>query len=204
MKRERNAKQAFIEGTIRVVARDGLDKTTTKAIATEAGLSEAYIYRCFESKEALLCAAFHMEDVAFAYFLKQNLVGMHIQNTPWKDRAFQLWSASWRFILGRRDDCLFYLRYYYSANCRTYAYEEHLQCFQELFAAVEQTFKPEANVNMLLHQVFDTMLSFAARVLGGEMPDDDASTQWAFEQIYSFVVPNVREELLIPSGSTPT
>lgn len=67
MKRERNAKQAFIEGTVRVVARDGLDKTTTKAIATEAGLSEAYIYRCFESKEALLCAAFHMEDVAFAY-----------------------------------------------------------------------------------------------------------------------------------------
>ena len=130
MKRERNAKQAFIEGTVRVVARDGLDKTTTKAIATEAGLSEAYIYRCFESKEALLCAAFHMEDVAFAYFLKQNLVGIHIQNTPWKDRAFQLWSASWRFILGRRDDCLFYLRYYYSANCRTYAYEEHLQCFQ--------------------------------------------------------------------------
>lgn len=76
MKRERNAKQAFIEGTVRVVARDGLDKTTTKAIATEAGLSEAYIYRCFESKEALLCAAFHMEDVAFAYFLKQNLVGI--------------------------------------------------------------------------------------------------------------------------------
>lgn len=204
MKRERNAKQAFIEGTVRVVARDGLDKTTTKSIATEAGLSEAYIYRCFESKEALLCAAFHMEDVAFAYFLKQNLVGMHIQNAPWKDRAFQLWSASWRFILGRKDDCLFYLRYYYSANCRTYAYEEHLQCFQELFAAVEQTFKPEANVNMLLHQVFDTMLSFAARVLGGEMPDDDATTQWAFEQIYSFVVPNVREELLIPSGSTAT
>lgn len=114
MKKERNARQAFIEGTVRVVARDGLDKTTTKAIATEAGLSEAYIYRCFESKEALLCAAFHMEDVAFAYFLKQNLVGMHIQNAPWKDRAFQLWSASWRFILGRKDDCLFYLRYYYS------------------------------------------------------------------------------------------
>ena len=68
---------------------------------------------------------------------------------------------------------------------------------------MEQTFKPEANVNMLLHQVFDTMLSFAARVLGGEMPDD-ATTQWAFEQIYSFVVPNVREELLISAGSTPT
>lgn len=51
---------------------------------------------------------------------------------------------------------------------------------------MEQTFKPEANVNMVLHQVYDTMLSFAARVLGGEMPDDDVTTQWAFDQIYSF------------------
>lgn len=204
MKRERNAKQAFIEGTVRVVARDGLDKATTKAIAADVGLNEANIYRCFESKEDLLCAAFRMEDVNFAYFLKQNLHVMHVQNTTWKDRAFQLWSVSWRFILERRDDCLFYLQYYYSANCRKYAYEEHLKCFQEMFTTMEQTFKPEANVNMVLHQVYDTMLSFAARVLAGEMPDDDVTTQWVFDQIYSFVVPNVREEYLTPSTSTMT
>lgn len=204
MRKVENTKQAFIESAVRVVARDGLDKTTTKAIATDAGLNEANIYRCFESKEDLLRAAFHMEDVDFAYFLKQNLHVMHVQNTPWKEQAFQLWSVSWRFILERRDDCLFYLRYYYSANCRKYAYEEHLKCFQEMFTTMEQTFKPEANVNMVLHQVFDTMLSFAARVLGGEMPDDDTTAQWAFEQIYSFVVPNVRDELLAPSGPTST
>lgn len=69
---------------------------------------------------------------------------------------------------------------------------------------MEQAFKPEANIDMVLHQGFDTMLSFAARVLGGEMPDDDVTTQWAFEQIYSFVVPNVREECLIPSASAIT
>lgn len=69
---------------------------------------------------------------------------------------------------------------------------------------MEQTFKPEVNVSMVLHQVYDTMLSFAARVLGGEMPDDDVTTQWAFDQIYSFVVPNVREEYLTPSASTMT
>lgn len=40
------------------------------------------------------------------------------------------------------------------------------------------------------------MLSFAVRVLGGEIPDDDATAVLAFEQIYSFVVPHVREELL--------
>lgn len=204
MRKVENTKQAFIESAVRVVARDGLDKATTKAIAADAGLNEANIYRCFESKEDLLRAAFHMEDVNFAYFLKQNLHVMHMQNTTWKDRAFQLWSASWRFILERRDDCLFYLQYYYSANCRKYAYEEHLKFFQEMFTTMEQTFKPEANVSMVLHQVYDTMLSFAARVLGGEMPDDDVTTRWAFEQIYSFVVPNVREECLIPSASAIT
>lgn len=203
MKKIENAKQTFIESAVRVVARDGLDKTTTKAIAAEAGLNEAYIYRCFEGKEDMLRTAFHIEDLNFVYFLKQNLSIMYNKNNPWKDRAFQLWSVSWRFILENTDDCLFYLRYYYSANCRQYAYEEHLTCFKELIAATKKAFKPETNVDMLIHQVFDTMLSFAARVLSGEMPDDDVTAQWTFEQIYSFVVPNVREELLISADSTP-
>lgn len=196
MRQVKDMKQILIESAIRVAAREGLDKATTKAIAADAGLNEAYIYRCFESKEVLLRDAFHMEDVNFAFFLKQQLHSMHDENTPWKDRAFCLWAVSWRFILERRDDYCFYLRYYYSANCRKYAYQEHLECFQELFAVMRQVFRPEANVDMLLHQVFDTMLSFAARVIGGEMPDNDETTRWAFEQIYSFVVPNVRENLL--------
>lgn len=204
MKKAEHMKQVFIESAIHVAARDGLDKTTTKAIAADAGLNEAYIYRCFESKEDLLRAAFHMEDINFSHFLRQNLSIMHNKKIPWKDRAFRLWSASWRFILENKDDCLFYLRYYYSANCRKFAYEEHLICFKELIATTKKAFKPEANVDMLIHQIFDTMLSFAARVLGGEMPDDDTTTQWAFEQIYSFVVPNVREELFIQAGSVLT
>ena len=59
MKRERNAKQAFIEGTVRVVARDGLDKTTTKAIATEAGLPPSTwkmsLSHIFSSKTSWVC-----------------------------------------------------------------------------------------------------------------------------------------------------
>ena len=149
MRKGRNAKQAFIESAIRIVAREGLDKATTKAIAADAGLNEAYIYRCFESKEAMLRDAFHMEDVNFAYFLKQQFPAMHDEDTPWKSRAFRLWSVSWRFILERCDDYCFYLRYYYSANCRKYAYKEHLECFQELFAVMRQVFRPEANVDML-------------------------------------------------------
>ena len=35
----------LIDGTIRVIAQEGLDKATTKQIGTTTGINEAYIYR---------------------------------------------------------------------------------------------------------------------------------------------------------------
>ena len=51
-------------------------------------------------------------------------------------------------------------------------------------------------MDMLIHQIFSTMLFFASRVLSGELENNEETTIWAFEQIYSFVVPNVRAEVL--------
>lgn len=52
----------------------------------------------------------------------------------------------------------------------------------------------QPSTDMLLHQIFDTMLSFAARVLSGEIKDSEDTTKWTFEQVYSFVRPNARED----------
>lgn len=52
-------RQVFIDSAVRVVARDGLEKTTTKAIASEAKLNEAYIYKCFSGKDEMTCSARH-------------------------------------------------------------------------------------------------------------------------------------------------
>ena len=54
---QQSMKQTFMMSAVRVIARDGLVKATTKAIAAEAGLNEALIYRCFSSKNELLSAA---------------------------------------------------------------------------------------------------------------------------------------------------
>lgn len=40
------------------------------------------------------------------------------------------------------------------------------------------------------------MLFFASRVMNGEMENSEETITWAFEQIYSFVAPNVRAEVL--------
>lgn len=189
-------RQAFIESAVRVVARDGLEKTTTKAVATEAKLNEAYIYKCFSGKDDLLSAALHMEDMNFADLLQKTLPVMSLPGFSWKERAYLLWKKSWDFILNARDDCVFYIRYYYSASCRAHAYEMHLACFGPLIERVGEAFKPGTNMDMLIHQIFSTMLFFASRVLGGELANNEETTTWVFEQIYSFVVPNVRAEVL--------
>ena len=46
-------RQALIDGTIHVIAQNGLDKATTKAISNATGINEVYIYRLFENKEKL-------------------------------------------------------------------------------------------------------------------------------------------------------
>lgn len=193
-------KQTFMMSAVRVIARDGLVKATTKAIAAEAELNEALISRCFSSKNELLSAAFYQEDENFAKLLYKILPVMCMPDFAWKERAFLLWKQSWEFILKNEADCIFYIRYYYSADCRAQAYDTHLKHFHALIEKVRPAFKTGTNVDMLVHQIFDTMLAFATRVLNGEMENSEATTQWTFEQIYSFVVPNVRAEVLGEEG----
>ena len=193
-------RQSFIDSAIRIVARDGMEKTTTKAIAAEAKLNEAYIYKCFSGKDELLSAALHMEDENFANLLQKTLPVMHMQGFSWKERAYILWKKSCDFILKEPADCIFYIRYYYSASCRIHAYETHLACFKPLIEKASKSFKPATNMDMLIHQIFSTMLFFASRVLGGELENSEETTAWAFEQIYSFVVPNVKDEVLEEEG----
>ncbi len=191
---QQSMKQAFMESAVRVAARDGLDKTTTKAIAAEAGLNEAYIYKCFNGKDELLSEAFHMEDGRFAVLLREALPVMRMRGFTWKERAFLLWKRSWDFVLDKAADCIFYIRYYYTADFQTYAYDAHLKHLHALIEKIRPAFKQDANVDMLVRQIFDTMLAFAARVLNGEMENSEATTEWVFEQIYSFVVPSIRPE----------
>ena len=51
-------------------------------------------------------------------------------------------------------------------------------------------------MDMLVHQIFSTMLFYASRFLNGELENSETTTKWAFEQVYSFVVPNVKAEVL--------
>ena len=55
-------RETLIARTISVIANEGLDKTTTKAITSGTGINEAYIYRAFANKDDLLIKTFDKLD----------------------------------------------------------------------------------------------------------------------------------------------
>ncbi len=197
---QKEIRQAFIQSAIHVVARQGLVKATTKAIAAAAGLNEAYIYKCFKGKDELLAAALWKLDEGLVRHLSETFPIMRNTTLSWKERCFILWKSSWEFILEKTDECLFYLRYYYSSDFRLYARERHLQYYRALRSRTDHVFRPEADIDMIIHQIFETMLAFAAHVMAGEMENNDTTTERTFEQIYSFVAPHFRAELTAEAG----
>jgi AcrR family transcriptional regulator len=50
------ARQRLLEAAARVFARDGINGSTTRAIAREAGVNEVTLFRLFQSKDRLLAA----------------------------------------------------------------------------------------------------------------------------------------------------
>lgn len=197
---QKEIRQAFIQSAIHVVAQQGLVKATTKAIAAAAGLNEAYIYRCFRGKDELLAAALWKLDGGLTNHLSETFPIMRDESLSWRERCFRLWQSSWAFILQKDDEVLFYLRYYYSSDFRLYARERHLQYYRALRSRTDHVFRPEADIDMIIHQIFETMLSFAAHVMAGDMPNDETTTERTFEQIYSFVAPHFRAELTAEAG----
>ncbi|MFB7756763.1 TetR/AcrR family transcriptional regulator, partial [Streptomyces sp. NPDC056121] len=47
-------RRQLVEAAIRVMARDGVAKTTTRSVVAEAGVSLSVFHYCFDSKQELL------------------------------------------------------------------------------------------------------------------------------------------------------
>lgn len=190
-------KETFIRSAVRVVYRDGLVKATTKSIAAEAKLNEAYIYKCFQSKDALLSEAFIIEDANLAELITEKLSIMLHTELTWRERAFTLWHLCWEFILEFPDDFFFYIRYYYSVYCVGEIYDKHVECYRPIIERIRPSFEEDANVDMLVHQILGTMLTFGIKVLNGEYSHDEKTSREVFDIVYNFIVPYIKPERLI-------
>lgn len=184
-------KLALLGSTIRVIARNGLDKTTTRAIATEANLNEAYIYRLFDCKEGLFKEVFAMLDEELVSKILKHLPVMYMDCMDLEIRLHTLFFFCWRFILGNKDKCLCFIRYYYSPYFKKYSYDEHTKRYQSVLEKMTPAFRKKSNVWMLLNHILNTMLDFAIKVFNGDIKDNDNTAEHVFIVIYSSVKPYI-------------
>ena len=182
--KQEEIKRKLIEGTTRVIAREGLDRATTKQIGTETNLNEAYIYRCFHGKEELFAGVFDLLD--------RELYGAVLAQMPLllsgklkvEDRCRIAFVNVWRVLLQNEDKFLCYIRYYYSPYFAKYSNQKHQDLYQPVIDQFKAFFTEGANVWMLLNHMLHVMINFAVKVYDGSLKDDDDTEEHVFRLVF--------------------
>lgn len=177
----------LIDGTIHVIAREGLDKASTKQIGLSTKINEAYIYRCFKDKEDMFAKAFDSLDNELANKILQHLPVMYMQDLEYELRCRVFFEAVWKFVLANKEHCLAFIQYYYSPYFTKYSVEAHKKRYVSVVEKFKDAFKDEADVWMILNHILNVMLDFAVKVHNGQMPSEDNYSEHVFRVIYRSV-----------------
>ena len=183
MKKE-ETRQRLIDGMIRVIARDGLDKASTKQIGITTGINEAYIYRCFKDKEDMFAKTFDTLDEELFSQTMRHFDVIERSEPEHKKRCRLYFDEVWKFLLGNGDKCLTYIRYFYSPYFAKHSAQSHEERFAPLLLRFRKFFRDEADVWMIMNHILNVMFAFAVMVHNGQMSKEDDYTEHIFRVIY--------------------
>lgn len=186
MKQEEICKR-LIDSTITVVAREGLEKTTTKAISLESGINETNIYRFFADKDDLLAKVFVTLDCELVSTIMFHMQTMYMEKIDFRTRCRLFFNALWKFLLQNPDRCMTFIRYYYSPYFSKYSLSEHRLRFQPIINEFALVFKTEADLWMICNHVLNTMLDFAVNVFNGEAKPSKDMEEHVFRVLYASI-----------------
>lgn len=180
-------RERLIARTITVIANEGLDKTTTKAITMGTGINEAYIYRHFCGKEDLLAKTFDKLDEELVYAVTVNMDIFSKSEAGYEKKCRMYFSKLWSFMLTNRNHCLAFVQYYYSPYFSKYSHDTHKQRYHKVVETFGQFFSEDADVWMILNHILNVMLDFAVKVHNSQMSDGDNYSEHVFRVIYRSV-----------------
>lgn len=185
--RQDEFRQQLIDGTVQVIAREGLDKASAKQIELQTGINVVYIYRCFKDKEDMFSKVFDALDDEFLGNTIRNFEIMYISELPFVQRCRVYFTAVWEFLLSNRDKCLTYVRYFYSPYFTKYSAAGHKKRFDPLVEKFRNAFKDEADVWMILNHILNVILDFAVKVHNNQMQDSKDYVEHVFCVIYASI-----------------
>lgn len=182
---------ALIESTIHTISNVGIDRATTKLLATKAGLNEAYIYRIFGGKEELFLETFTYIDKQFAAHLLKCFKGTEDCPNNSKENFRKIFSQIWDFALQDKEKCSFFIRYYYSRYYTKQCSAGREKIYDKAMYLIEKAFKDNTNTWWLFNYMLDVIFSSAVKVLREEIPDNEQTEENIFSLLYAALEPHL-------------
>ncbi|MBP3469192.1 MAG: TetR/AcrR family transcriptional regulator [Lachnospiraceae bacterium] len=178
-------RSALMESVIHIVAQEGLENTTTKKIAQRVGVNEVYIHRTCRDKEDLMKRAFLAEDQEFLQEILRQFSILKAEEASLETKGRAVWTSCWDYLMNRPDSCLFYVRYFYSANFNEAVQKKHRLLCQPLLEHLRSEAETEKISETFLFQILEMSWLFSSKVALGIWKNSQETAEECFHLLYS-------------------
>jgi len=173
--------------TMNVIAREGLERLTTKSVESESNISERYIFLLYGNKDALLKQTFDTIEKTYVAVLCSEFRKAFETETKTEVILHRAWLANWKYATGNPVMTKFYIRYYYSEQFERYSKEDHSRNLAPLLEIVRPMFADRKYADDTLGYIFTTMLSSALASITGTQSSDEVLSERIFRMLFQSI-----------------
>lgn len=178
----------LLDAIVRVVAKQGIENTSTRAVAAEAGngITDTVIYRFFSGKENLLLRAFCRESVTFMQEVDSLFSVLWEKKLPGEQRMRFLWHTVWTWQTNHKAACTFMTRYYYSAYFDKRAEAKYREIWLPLAERLHDLL-PNTDTEALTFMTLEATAAACYPVCCGRQPDCASASEYGFRRVMGLV-----------------
>lgn len=175
----------LLHAAIHAVARDGLEKTTTRSIGATARINDAYIYRYFRDKEDLLSRAYiYLNEQIVAQVVKSVREIREDPSVGAESGFAAVIHDLWELLIEYPDACIFCNYYYHSASYKKYVGAQHHALVARLLDVLGEFCILNEEAETAMYYMMESIIGLASRVIDGFIPDGEQCCSMAVARLH--------------------
>ena len=188
-------KNKLQQSAFHIVMSDGIEGVTTRKLSRGCGLSEPYIYQCYNDIPDLMRDTFVKIDGEISAMIQEL-----IEESPVRINSFQdmgkmcwlLWSFYWKFLMDYPERTVFYWRYYqsgYYTKELQYEREQNYGVFVGFIRGegMRLGFQNIRELECIVSMLIDDTVSLAVKILLGHLPEDCISVEDVYCSVFALL-----------------
>ena len=183
---DNNTKEALMKATMDIVAEGGLNNFSMKKVTDRVGVSEALVYKHFQTKDNLLYSCFERTHMEIGRLLGTlNVLKSQYTQTELYQAVRMYWTIYFGFLIKNGNATLYYFLYRDSSYIKDIhehddeARRSYFLEFGDFFDLIDKKYNIYQKVagEHLWMYILDVTGLFAKRVILGELPNTPDSIE---------------------------